>query len=113
MPILIVAAVVAVAWYALWKGSQSASDQPRTVQRLGRRLGSATRAASDAWRGNADRRLSLLDARALLGVSETATAAEIEAAYRRLMLRAHPDQGGTDALAAKLTAARERLIKKS
>ncbi|HWD67281.1 MAG TPA: DnaJ domain-containing protein [Caulobacteraceae bacterium] len=48
-----------------------------------------------------------------MGVNETATAAEIEAAYRRLMLRAHPDQGGTDALATKLTAARDRLIKKS
>jgi curved DNA-binding protein CbpA len=55
----------------------------------------------------------MAEARAQLGVNETATAAQIEAAYRRLMLRAHPDQGGTNALAAKLTAARDLLIKKS
>jgi curved DNA-binding protein CbpA len=62
---------------------------------------------------SAGQKVSLAEARALLGVHETATAAEIESAYRRLMLRAHPDQGGTDALAAKLTAARDQLIKKS
>ncbi|HEY1414796.1 MAG TPA: DnaJ domain-containing protein [Caulobacteraceae bacterium] len=113
MPVFIVAAVVAAAWYALWKGRDSASNQPRLAKRLGRRLGSATRAAAGAWRDSADRRITLADARALLGISEVATVVEIEAAYRRLMLRAHPDQGGTDALAAKLTAARDRLIKKS
>jgi DnaJ-domain-containing protein 1 len=51
-------------------------------------------------------------ARALLGVSPTATAAEIRSAYRAKIARAHPDQGGTNADAARLTAARDRLLRK-
>lgn len=49
------------------------------------------------------------EARSILGVGADAKPAEIEAAYRRLMRRAHPDQGGTTGLAAQLNAARERL----
>ena len=54
--------------------------------------------------------LTLKEARDVLGVSENAGRAEIEAAYRRLMLRVHPDHGGTNALAARLNAARSRLL---
>jgi membrane protein implicated in regulation of membrane protease activity len=55
--------------------------------------------------------MSLADARALLGVAETATADDIRAAHRRLMQRAHPDQGGTQGLATQLNAARDRLLR--
>jgi curved DNA-binding protein CbpA len=44
-------------------------------------------------------------------VGETADRAEIHAAYRRLMQRAHPDRGGSAGLAAQLNAARDRLLK--
>ena len=53
------------------------------------------------------------EARSILGVGAEANAVEIEAAYRRLMLRAHPDHGGSTGLAAQLNAARDRLLKKS
>jgi DnaJ-domain-containing protein 1 len=53
--------------------------------------------------------MSLEEARAILGVGPAATAAEIRAAYTRLMRRAHPDQGGTTGLAAQVNAARDRL----
>jgi hypothetical protein len=49
-------------------------------------------------------------ARAMLGVGPTASAAEIRAAYTRLMRRAHPDQGGTTGLATQLNLARDRLL---
>ena len=52
------------------------------------------------------------EARALLGVSATATKAEINTAWKRLMARAHPDQGGTQGLAARLNAARDHLLKR-
>ena|SRR5438552_13515551 len=55
--------------------------------------------------------MSAEEARSILGVKPEATAAEIQEAYRRLMMRAHPDQGGTSGLAAKLNAARERLMR--
>jgi hypothetical protein len=56
--------------------------------------------------------LSEAEARSILGVSADATAAEVRAAYRRVMARAHPDQGGTDGLAARVNAARDRLLGK-
>ncbi len=51
------------------------------------------------------------EAASMLGVSETARREEIEAAYRRLMLRVHPDTGGAAGLAAQLNAAREVLLR--
>jgi len=53
--------------------------------------------------------MSERDARAMLGVHDQAGAEEIEAAYRRLMRRVHPDLGGAAGLAAQLNAARSRL----
>ncbi len=52
------------------------------------------------------------EARTILGVSEQATASEIRAAYRARMAQAHPDRGGTHAEAARLTAARDRLLRR-
>jgi len=49
-------------------------------------------------------------ARALLGVSADADAAEIRAAHRRLIASVHPDRGGTEALAAQINAARDLLL---
>ncbi len=51
-------------------------------------------------------------ARRLLGVGPNATADEIRGAYRSKMAQAHPDRGGTHNEAARLTAARDRLLKK-
>lgn len=48
----------------------------------------------------------------VLGVGPNASADDIRAAYRDKMRTAHPDQGGSNAHAAKLTAARDRLLRK-
>lgn len=56
-------------------------------------------------------RLTEAEARAILGVSADATPETVQAAWRRLMTRAHPDQGGTEGLAARVNAARDRLLK--
>lgn len=52
----------------------------------------------------------LAEARALLGLSADADAAAIRAAHRRLIATVHPDRGGTEALAAKINAARDLLL---
>jgi hypothetical protein len=51
-------------------------------------------------------------ARALLDVTPNATSDEIRSAYRAKMAQAHPDRGGSHNEAARLTAARDRLLKK-
>ncbi len=55
--------------------------------------------------------MALDDARAMLGVPTGAGRDEIEAAYRRLMQRVHPDKGGAPGLAAQLNVAREALLR--
>jgi DnaJ family protein C protein 19 len=51
-------------------------------------------------------------ARSLLGVEPNATSDQIRRAYRAKMAQAHPDRGGSHNEAARLTAARDRLLKK-
>lgn len=51
-------------------------------------------------------------ARRALEVGPSATAEEIRRAYRSKMAHAHPDRGGSHNEAARLTAARDRLLKK-
>ena len=50
------------------------------------------------------------EALAVLGLAEPASEAEIRAAHRRLMRGAHPDQGGSDWLAARINQARDVLL---
>lgn len=52
------------------------------------------------------------EARSILGVPVDASPETINTAWRRLMGRAHPDQGGTEGLASRLNAARDRLLKR-
>ena len=59
---------------------------------------------------HADGPLDRAEALAMLGLAEGATEAEIRAAHRRLMRCAHPDQGGSAWLAARLNAARDLLL---
>lgn len=53
--------------------------------------------------------MSKAEARAILGVSENASPSDIQSAWKRLMARTHPDQGGSEGLAARVNAARDRL----
>jgi len=47
----------------------------------------------------------------ILGLREGADEGAVEAAWRRLMKRVHPDVGGSEALVAQVTAARDRLLR--
>ena len=87
-----------------------AAEDPESVPLLEAWL---DRAQPD-WRDGApppgDGPLTRSEALAILGLDEGATEAEIRAAHRRLMRSAHPDQGGSAWLAARLNAARDLLV---
>lgn len=51
------------------------------------------------------------DALKILGLEDPASVAQIEDAYKRLMLKVHPDQQGSAWMAAQLNAARDFLLK--
>jgi DnaJ-domain-containing protein 1 len=53
------------------------------------------------------------EARAILGVGLAASPDDIRNAYRRKMADAHPDRGGSHDAAARLTAARDALLKRT
>jgi DnaJ-domain-containing protein 1 len=78
---------------------------------LGLWLVTTSRLNRPTVRPRAGGRMSLEDARSVLGVGADATSEEIQEAYTRLMRLAHPDKGGTSGLAAQLNAARDRLLK--
>jgi hypothetical protein len=78
-----------------------------------RMFGSGMRVKHGPGGGQAPRtegRMSISEAREVLGVSEKANEDEINAAYRKLMAKYHPDKGGNDWMASKLNEARRTLL---
>jgi DnaJ homolog subfamily C member 19 len=64
-----------------------------------------------AWRfWKSSQRPSPSQARALLEIGEDAGPDEIRAAHRRLLLRVHPDAGGSAELTRRVNEARDILI---
>jgi hypothetical protein len=90
-------------WPALALGSLSALAWllwPRITARASAPRASTAETPEDA------------EARRLLGVGLNPTHDEIRRAYRTRMAHAHPDKGGAHNEAARLTAARDRLLGK-
>ena len=54
--------------------------------------------------------MSRSEALDILGLQDGANADDIEEAYKALIMKNHPDQGGTDWLAARLNEARDTLL---
>ncbi|MAV99216.1 MAG: hypothetical protein CML81_05375 [Rhodobiaceae bacterium] len=54
---------------------------------------------------------NLDEAYEILGINKSASLEEIETAYKDLIRKNHPDNGGTEYLAKKINLAREYIIK--
>ena len=99
------------------------AQDPQSVQILEAFL---DRTFGSAWRGEADgepgdgggdgrRRdgpMTVEEAYAVLGLEPGASDQAIKDAHRRLMKKLHPDQGGSDYLAAKLNEAKDLLLRR-
>src|SRR5512143_536584 len=86
-----------------WHDQGSANDwQPR---------GFAEEGPGEPPRGRArSSRMSVDEAYAVLGLDKGASEDDIRQAHRRLMMKMHPDQGGSTYLAARINEAKEVLL---
>jgi hypothetical protein len=83
-------------------------DRTMTDWRQGGAAGAGERAAGD---GRAAAAMSREEAYKILDLPHGAPAADVKAAHRRLMLKLHPDQGGSTYLAARINEAKDLLTK--
>lgn len=73
------------------------------------KLGSSSESGSSNSKGSSGN-IDRVEAYQILGLQPDASDEEIQAAYRRLMQRVHPDQGGSAYLAVRLNQARKVLL---
>ena len=126
MPVILLLAVAGLGW-AWWtgrlKGYTYEDGVAAALFLLGLRLlttgrilpGSALMAGSILWaawrrRGGTARAMPVEDARKLLGVGPQASLTEIREAHRRLIVKVHPDAGGSEELANRVNVARDTLV---
>ncbi len=78
------------------------------MMKMGKSAGSKN--FSQDQTNNSFYQMSKKDALQILGLNESTTNDEIVKAHKRLVQRLHPDRGGSDYLAAKINAAKDRLL---
>ena len=79
-------------YHADWREMDDQAESPETPQ------------------SNPSGAMSREEALAILGLEEGASAEEISASHKRLMLKMHPDRGGSSYLAARINQARDLLL---
>ena len=81
-----------------------------SAKRIGRRAQGSGEGARASTPSASSDRMTREEAYRVLGLTPGASREAVVAEYRRLMKRVHPDQGGTDYLAAQLNEAKNVLL---
>lgn len=93
-----------------WRDGQWRADTGQGGAREGTHGGGPGGGGSGGGGRGGSGRMTVDEARQVLGVGPQATTEEIEAAYRAAIKRNHPDTGGSSWLAAKINEARQLLL---
>ena len=91
------------------------SDFQRILQEMMNNLNQRTHHQSQqnhssSSNSNYNGKMSRREAVEVLGIADNATQEEIKNAYRKLMIKLHPDSGGSKYLSQKINEAKELLI---
>ncbi|MDJ0946928.1 MAG: DnaJ domain-containing protein [Kiloniellales bacterium] len=98
--------------FALWRHCLAEDEQSARILEsyLDRRLGGGWQSEAGAPAAASGEPMTREEAFRILGLEPGAGTEEIRDAYRRMMRRHHPDQGGSDYLAAKINQAKALLL---